>query len=39
VAGQATSERFDLNKGLCLNEEQEHEGLDTASHGERIYNV
>jgi Amt family ammonium transporter len=28
----------DLTIGLRVNEEQEREGLDTVSHGERAYN-
>ena len=29
---------IDLTIGLRVNEEQEREGLDTVSHGERAYN-
>ena len=29
----------DMTIGLRVSEEQEREGLDTASHGERAYNV
>jgi Amt family ammonium transporter len=30
---------IDMTMGLRVTEEQEREGLDTASHGERAYNV
>ena len=29
----------DMTMGLRVTEEQEREGLDTASHGERAYNL
>ncbi len=30
---------IDMTMGLRVSEEQEREGLDTASHGERAYNL
>jgi Amt family ammonium transporter len=30
---------IDMTMGLRVSEEQEREGLDTASHGERAYNA
>jgi len=30
---------IDLTIGLRVSEEEEREGLDTASHGERAYNL
>jgi Amt family ammonium transporter len=30
---------IDMTMGLRVTEEQEREGLDTASHGERAYNL
>jgi len=35
---KVTEELIDLTIGLRVTEEQEREGLDTVSHGERAYN-
>jgi Amt family ammonium transporter len=39
VVSLAAFKLIDMAMGLRVSEEQEREGLDTASHGERAYNV
>jgi Amt family ammonium transporter len=38
IVSLVTFKLVDLTIGLRVNEEQEREGLDTVSHGERAYN-